>query len=268
MFTCGSANRYPGKYVHGLTLTARCDIAQKKYRLLNYVPVVELADWLLMDGAEILILDEQKDLQGRKENILREANLSISLLTSVSLAQIASVHFEPVASDKKGRDRLKKILALVDFDNEFSTSLENGAEATLGWFRRHRSNKIADLIRRLSRQDVTGFYFLERLQAGEPPKGYVCLLREINTIPQHIAERLSTGISKAEWNERHASVSKTCLSFDKEDFGMPISQIGSPTIEHIMQCFSNLFSRIGLPDPVEAEISNIISAHAVTLETT
>lgn len=253
--------------MHGLTLTARCDIAQKKYRLLNYVPVVEIADWLLTDGLEILILDEQKDLYGRKENLLKEANLSVSLLTAVTLDQIASVHFEPAANDKKGRDRLKKILALVEFDKEFSTSLDDSAQATLDWFKRHRSSKIADLIRRLSRQDVTGFYFLERLHAGDAPKGYVCLLREINTIPQHIAERLATGISKAEWTEHYASVSRNCLSFDKDDFGMPISQIGSPTIEHVMQCFSNLFGRIGLPDPVEAEITNIISAHAVSLET-
>ena len=39
---------------------------------------------------------------------------------------------------------------------------------------------------------------------------------------------------------------------------MPIIQIGSPTIEHVLQSFSNLFGRIGVADPVTEIIDQII----------
>lgn len=268
IFTCGLANRYSGKYVHGLTLTARCDIAQKKYRILNYVPIVKLSDWLITDGSEILVADEQADLKGRLESALKDAEVSVSLLNSVSLRDIEEEHFKTSATDRKGNDRLKKFSALIDFREGFDGAFKSGQQATLEWFKQNRPKKIAELIRKLSRQDVTGFYFLERLQNEEIPEGYVCLLREINTIPQPIAEQLADGLSRTVWREQFHSTGAACLAFDREDFGMPISQIGSPTIEHIMQCFSNLFGRIGLPDPVESEISEIIVAHTNMMEKT
>jgi hypothetical protein len=44
IFNCAAAFRYPGKQVFGLAITARCDVAQEKYHLLNYVPVISLRD--------------------------------------------------------------------------------------------------------------------------------------------------------------------------------------------------------------------------------
>jgi hypothetical protein len=41
---------------------------------------------------------------------------------------------------------------------------------------------------------------------------------------------------------------------------MPITEIASPTIEHIMQSFSNVFGRIGVADPAEEVIGKILDS--------
>ncbi|AJC80572.1 hypothetical protein IE4803_CH03405 [Rhizobium etli bv. phaseoli str. IE4803] len=246
--------------VHGLAITARCDMAQKKYGLLNYVPIVELDDWLRVDGLEMLIADESRDLKGRVESALRDSGLATSLTLAIPLRGIASVHFSSEAGDRRSRERAEKFFALVDLIEQFQASIAAGPDETFTWFKRHRLKKVVELIRKLSKHDVTGFYFLERLEEPAPPSGYVCLLREVTTIPQTIAEELANGLTKAAWKERYEHDGKGCLKFDPADFGMPISQLASPTIEHLMQCFSNLFGRIGLPDPLEDEISSIITA--------
>ncbi|WP_143540356.1 hypothetical protein [Rhizobium chutanense] len=235
-------------------------MAQKKYGLLNYVPVVKLEDWLRIDGLEILIADESRDLKGRVESALRDSGLATSLTVAIPLRKIASIHFSPEGGDRKSRERAEKFSGLIDLIEQFEASIAAGSDEALGWFKRYRTKKVAELIRKLSRHDVTGFYFLERLAELDPPSGYVCLLREVTTIPQAIAEELANGLTKAAWKERYERGGTGCLKFDADDFGMPISQIASPTIEHLMQCFSNLFGRIGLPDPLEDEISLIITA--------
>jgi hypothetical protein len=40
IFSCASAEDYPDCLVHGLVITARCDIAQSKVPIFNYLPVV------------------------------------------------------------------------------------------------------------------------------------------------------------------------------------------------------------------------------------
>ena len=43
-----------------------------------------------------------------------------------------------------------------------------------------------------------------------------------------------------------------------DDLAMPVVEVGSPTIEHILQSFSNLFGRIGVADPVDEVVDTIV----------
>ena len=64
LFTCAAAEDYGGCNVHGLVITARCDVAQNKAAVFNYLPVVSLDDWVPpQQGFErwlTLVTDSQK----------------------------------------------------------------------------------------------------------------------------------------------------------------------------------------------------------------
>lgn len=48
------------------------------------------------------------------------------------------------------------------------------------------------------------------------------------------------------------------LFIPDDDLAMPITEIASPTMEHVLQAFSNLFGRIGVADPDEGVIGSIV----------
>ena len=84
-------------------------------------------------------------------------------------------------------------------------------------------------------------------------------------MPRKVAEKLGKGLD-------HGTYCSVCDGFETQsglvighdDLAMPVIEIGSPTIEHILQSFSQLFGRIGVEDPVDNVIGGIIE-HCVSL---
>jgi len=168
IFCCAVASGYPGSRVYGLTITARCDVAQDKYPVLNYLPVVELKDWLRVDGLEILKETETREQNGRLTGALKQANVSPSIRTSISLEEIARVHFPQDVGPKVKRRSSKIFTELVAEVNEFNRILvEENGELQMKWFLNHRSSSVSDLIRRLVKHDILGFYFFENIFEDE-----------------------------------------------------------------------------------------------------
>lgn len=248
IFNCATAFRYPKKEVFGLTITARCDVAQEKYRLLNYVPIVRLDDWLQVDGLEILLDQERKQQLGSIKSALIEADLSPNLMLSVPLSEILSVHFGTESRDRKVtkiRERLEKIASELE---AVETSRANPS-ACLIWITENRLKSIRQLVKDLFDHKVMGYYFLERLYPNSEAEGFVCLLREGSTLPKEIAEELANGLLAERWSELAHQGLQGRFEFLDLDLAGPVTQLGSPTIEHVMQSYANLFGRIGIADP-------------------
>lgn len=247
----------------GLAITARCDFAQRKFPVLNYIPVVALQDWLLNDGLDILIDQEQSEQLGQLNGMLRQAHVSEVLPNSVPLRKIAETHFSPEEGTKAHKTAARKFLALVEQMEEFSSLLSsNTNQKIFEWLRQERGKKVAELVRRLSRHSVLGHYFLETLDPdAQEHKGYVCLLREVSTIPRTVADKLGKGLDRTTYSSLLAGGSYgSQLQIPEGDLAMPITEIASPTIEHIMQSFSNVFGRIGVADPAEEVIGKILDS--------
>ncbi|MFO1174104.1 MAG: hypothetical protein U1E48_02690 [Paracoccaceae bacterium] len=263
VFSCASTLRYEGCHVFGLTITARCDVAQNKYPVLNYLPVVALHDWLSRDGLDILISQEQNDQAGNLRGMLKQANVSESLLLSLSLQKIAATHFPTdtgTSAQKKNAEKFATHIKLMDDFNEVLKA--QNQDVTYGWFKKNRPKSIEQLIHRLSRHDVLGHYLLERLSLDDQLRqGYVCLLREVQTLPKSISDRLGKGIDCTTYSNlcHNGSPMAFQLVISVDDLAMPIIEVASPTMEHILQAFSQLFGRIGVADPVPAAISGLIS---------
>lgn len=258
VFNCAKAFRYQNKEVFGLTITARCDVAQAKYRLLNYVPVVRLDDWLIVDGLEILLDQERKQQLGNIKNALIEADLSPNLMLSVSLADIIAVQFGAKNQDRKTtkiRERLKNI----ESELEVMEASRDNPRACLSWIIENRLKSVRQLVKDLFEHKLMGYYFLERLYPNTEVEGYVCLLREGSSLPKEIAEELANGLSVERWNELAYQGVQGQLEFLNLDLAGPVAQLGSPTIEHIMQSYANLFGRIGIADPRVEDLDSVIN---------
>lgn len=80
IFSNAKAQRYPKCKVAGVVLTARCDLEQDKYNVLNYAPVVTLTDWLRVDGYELIISRIAADLDTRIASALKTVDLPLSIL--------------------------------------------------------------------------------------------------------------------------------------------------------------------------------------------
>lgn len=257
VFNCATAFRYPKKEVFGLTITARCDVAQEKYRLLNYIPIVRLDDWIKVDGLEILLDQEEKQQLGSIKSALIEADISPNLILSVSLSEVISVNFDVDSQNRKItkiRERLKKIASELE---AVETSRAN-PRACLSWFTKNRPKSIRQLVKDLFDHKVMGYYFLERLYPNAEAEGFVCLLREGSSLPKEIAEELANGLSAERWRKLASQGLQGQFEFLDLDLAGPITQLGSPTIEHVMQSYATLFGRIGIADPCSEEMTFVI----------
>ena len=167
IFCCARAPRYNACHVHGLVITARCDVAQRKYPVLNYLPVVSLPDWLRHDGLDILIDDELSTQNGTMKSMLREANISPSLVSSVSLETIAEVHFR---TDQGTRNQIRLAIRFrehITLIEEFNSIQEtSNIDELFSWFCKIRPGQVKSLIQRLNRHAVLGHYFFETLSLG------------------------------------------------------------------------------------------------------
>lgn len=260
VFSCAKATRYADCEVYGLTITARCDVAQQKYPVLNYLPLVTLRDWFRRDGLDILLEQERRNLNARLKGMLKQAQLSDSLPMAVSLDQIAEKHFPLNQGNKSQQKASSKFHEFVEESRAFEEIAKSDAEHMFSWFAENRHNDVQTIIRRLSKQDVLGHYFLEKISEEDGyAKGYVCLLREVVTLPRNVAEKLGKGLDHATHQSLfNGEVFTSGLSISQDDLAMPVIEIGSPTIEHILQSFSQLFGRIGVADPVDDVINEII----------
>jgi hypothetical protein len=201
---------------------------------------------------------EKKEQAGRIRNELKQNDLSPNLLRSISLENILEVQFPEGNSDKNiSKSRTRLTVCLTEM-NELS-SLKGNPSSCLDWLIKNRQKAIQLLIERLFEHKVLSYYFLERIVPNSSIEGYVCLLREVTSLPREIVEELSNGLSIERWGEISAKVKSDGLDFSIEEFAAPLSQLGSPSIEHVMQVYANLFGRIGIEDPRKEEITEILA---------
>ena len=257
IFTAVTAESYSDVPVWGLCITARCDVAhENKTRVFNYLPIVRYEDWILEDGAYILIERIWSAIFGKAKEFLAQKGKSISVLDSYSPIEIAKKLF-PNAGDTKDLDRFLDIgskLAKISEARE-SIPLSKKFFSEIAALDRKISEKT---IKELWVNQIQGYYFLPSIGETEhsSPCGYVVLLREVHHVSRGLANAVARGIGKPDVSEdeKRAHV----CNFSVFDFAYPTGKIQSPWIEHLMQQFSLLFARIGLPDPAEDSLNILI----------
>jgi hypothetical protein len=261
IFSCAYAERYQNCSVWGVVITARCDIAHAKAPVYSYLPIVSLEDWFVRDGKDIFVSRIKKEIEGNIKNKLTACDLSESLLKVYNPRLIYEVNIKKLESDT----RKKKLV------NDFSVLVENFEKINSILNRTPTLEEMRDLgskypkllegiIKELLSFNLAGYYYIQNIELKPTSLEYVVLLREVHHISSDTALLIGNGIDidtyKSDFKDlfKRNICPKFCL---EDDFAMPISHLQSPWIEHLMQSFSNLFIRIGLPDFEKGAVSDI-----------
>lgn len=250
VFTCGRAADYPFCPVFGIAITARCDIAQDKAEIYSYLPAVGLRDWWHIDGCRIVKSRAESQQFGNLRQIIKQVGLSDSILKVQTPRSVAEVLFPEGADGARGKNRAR-VMTLVDSLERLSTVDPAAGRSTdvqklcleFGGLRRAVMDELVT-------QRLTGHYFIPQLEPDGHDHGYVVLLREVRHLPRVVGESVASGLPRPDESVEPVlqSQAPSHLCFDHQDFAMPIGILPSPLIEHIMQCFALLFTRIGLDD--------------------
>lgn len=249
VFSYGYAEAYQASSVYGLVITARCDAAQEKAPMFSYIPVVRLHDWMLSDGASIVMERIGADCLNTVKNYLKKEQLSASLLATKSLDEIYDTHFKRWEDDK---GRGKMCLKMKTTIEAFKSNSHIVGASTVEQRRQHLMKYSATtecVVKELSKNNLSGFYLLREMPMLDDTKGdFVALLREIHHIPSALAREMVAGLTKDSWLERDESTASCPRFWGDDDLAAPVAKLRSPWIEHLMQNFSLLFSRIGVAD--------------------
>ena len=255
VFSCAQAEGYEPYSVYGLTITARCDIAQDKAEMYSYISVVDLRAWWHVDGLRILCNRARREQLGNLRAALVQAGHSPSIADTESPSRILQVLFPNSngVSSKKGAGRISTIVKSIErIDNwRHSGGTLDSVRAACTTFAGLRRALMSELVS----QRLLGFYFLSQIEFDGADAGYVVCLRDVRHISRDVAAQVGCGLPKPR-GETPREID-TCLSFAHEDFAMPIGTLPSPLLEHLMQTFSLLFGRIGLADLPDSYVSGL-----------
>lgn len=267
IFCGGISEGYDNKPVWGVVITARCDTAQEKTPIVNYLPLVCIEDWLHQSGGRLVIDKAISDITAEFKNLLTQRALSHSLLEVHAISDLVSVHFpepdRPATNKKEERENKQALQArgiareLNDLKSCIAEPALDGNQITVILQKNRKA--VHAVVENLISNKLAGFYFIPNI--GEITEyqsrlGYVIHLREVRHMSMKTANALLNGISIDDALTREI----VDLNFSTFDFAFPVAEITSPWIEHLMQSFCNLFGRIGLTDIDKSITSSIVAS--------
>lgn len=249
LFSGAAADGYDGCAVAGLIITAHCDLAHDKVPVVNFVPVVHAGDWLLRDYAALLSRRLRADSKASITDILKQANLSEALLETESIETVLAVIQEQGGLPAKVKERAKSLCEAVTLcDSVLQTDVID--EVTAGKLTAVNPKTHRRALSELMDESLGGYYFLPNVEPDVEHIGFVALFRQVYHLPRRIAALIAGGAT----GEELATIMKdqpnlaARVATEHSTFAMPVGQVTSPFLEHLMQQFGLLYTRIGVTD--------------------
>lgn len=230
---------------YGIAITARCDTARDfKVPVLNFLPIISFEDWLWFEALPKCKDKVKKTALGNLKKYLLDKDGSSITLDAFGAEQAFN---RPDCIDKSfiSAKTLYDEALLIDridlYDWKSLPKKSIGKELTAA---------AKDVVLNKNQE----FFFIEKIDILSNQKtttklGYVVLLREIRSLSRHAALMLKKGLNANNiLLDLKDDYCKSQFNLDFHEMAFPISELNSPYIEQLMQSFSNLFSRIGVPD--------------------
>lgn len=167
---------YPSKPVHGIVITARCDLAQSKVNQVHYLTAITLNDWIKSDCLYMITKSVIKSSQKKIITWMQENKLNSNLLEDFGTDKIRVL----IAEYEKNTKRIKSILNEVSNwevcnmimagkvpENTLVELLNNNIV-----FQEQKHNKMELIIE----NRMSGYYLLPGSEIGEESTSYIISL--------------------------------------------------------------------------------------------
>ena len=245
IFSGAAADGYANCHVHGIVITARCDLTHGKVPLVNYLPIVHISDWLSRDFATCLIDRLRPDLSSRLSDLLTSEGYSPTILGVHDRHTVLDTLFPSTVTGKsiqRGTNARNTAQSLDFLDDLGRIPLGSDQLAALQQVSPRAAFRLKlDCLR----NSLNGYHFLSHIDPIGAHTGFVILLRQIYHLPLPAALAVAKG---ADLQDSTVATLTASITPKPDGFAMPIGQLVSPYVEHLMQNFSTLFARIGVPD--------------------
>ncbi|HET6431248.1 hypothetical protein [Dyella sp.] len=246
IFSCCAVDGYPRSMGWGVVITARCDLANFKAPILNYLPIVKLEDWLTNDGLGVIQSRCIAEADAEVEKLLFDLGAPKTVLLGTPV-ETALETLVALLDEKKQRQFIARKDKVVGKWREAHSGTAESLRTTF-------PKTYSGAVRELMTHRLSGYYYLCRMEPDESDSCYVVLLRQIGAMPHDLAGALPEGMRKVDAEARSPRYESFFRYSSSDDVAIPLGVIPSPHVEHLLQAFSLLFGRIGLPNTDPAHI--------------
>ncbi|TDW69015.1 hypothetical protein EDF57_101909 [Novosphingobium sp. PhB55] len=251
IFTCALSDSYPNIAALGMLITARCDTAQDKAEVYNYIPLVPVESWIAKDGLEIVAKRAAANEMGSMKKAIADAGMDDVIIELISFDEILRELKKGTSKPEKSiAARFEKALTSYNLAKHIINQENRLLKSSLEYLSSN-DGIYKSVIKELINNGIAEFHYIQKSYSGEETRGYVALMREIRFISSSLGKKIAIGLDVNEFDAEKDSYAPGLnhVRFSKDqDFAMPLSCISSPLIELVMQRFANLFSRIGVED--------------------
>lgn len=231
---CGGMSHIYGNHISvwGVIISARCDIANAKSPVYYYLPVVKWEDFKRMELPDIIIENAINSEKRSLKKALSKANLSDSII-DINLDAADRETLIGSIQDKNQRKSLQKKFLHLD---SLIACDKNNTEVLLELCKETINNVFTDL----SDNKNASYYLIEDKETGV----LVVRLRELRRISPHFMKSLGRGIQVPFIDS--STIKSEVATLDDGELYMPLYNMKSPYIEHLVQRYVYQFDRIGV----------------------
>ena len=239
IFCGGKSDLYNGKNVCGVIITPRCDIAQNKTNEVYYLPVVGLCDWKIIEFPNIFCTRLQNETISSLEDKLTKLNISPSIISKFTVDEINDILKDIGIATKD----LKAIHVKLETLNKISKYHETYDLEIFNSLLEENPGPRKTIIKELLSNKLPNYYVLDAKEAH-----YVVRLRELKRLQIPLFRRIGDGIFFNDLSAEDFKCNDITINNPDEDMIYSLYVLKSPYVEHLMQCFIQWFSRIGVED--------------------
>ena len=231
---CGGLSHIYGNddSVWGVIISARCDIANAKAPVYYYLPIVKWEDFKKIELPDIIIENAINSEKKSLKKALLKANLSDSIV-DINLEVADRKTLIENIQDKNQRNNLQKKFQHLD-------SLTNCDRKNTNALLELCKDTINNIFTDLSENKNASYYLIEDKDTGV----LVVRLRELRRISPHFMKSLGNGI-QAPFKES-SMIKSEIATLDDGDLYMPLYNMKSPYIEHLIQRYVYHFVMVGV----------------------
>lgn len=221
-----------GNQTYGVIITARCDLEHEKINKVVCLPVYKLKDWMTLYGDEEIYESSLSSVINQLDVQLKKYGTDVEKYKIFGLDEIEK-YLVQKKIDTKSQEFINQCFSFINEKNVFA-EIKSLKENNKKYFESLLNHSKASA------------YFIEGL-LGDDSEGFVIDLSEPISLPLQVLKDISRTLHFQKFNRLKNSIYKNMM-LKEEQCSSFHNVIASPYIEHILQRFSQFYSRIGTDD--------------------